>query len=608
MAENRELRLPVYVRAHTRVVEEEKPHPTRKTNEPEPPRWAHTALVLDFETTTNLEQQLNFGFYRWCELQADGTYVCVEEGVCYSNALDRKSLRLLGDFCRKHKADMPRRETKRIKLFTRNEFVNGPLWDIIRAGGVIVGHNVAFDISRLAFRYGVAKGRDAGWSLSLFGIREGDEMQDRPFRPRIVVTPKDSHTAFFRLAGGYKPGTRPDWPVRRGRFLDTGHMAFALRNAHLGLKAACQQFKTSHQKIDHEPTGRVTSKEIRYARQDVACTVDLLNAEKREYDSFGLSEHPEKIISTASITKSLLKDINLVPPQVKFPLSDKVLGRAAQAYYGGRTETRIRHTDVPCAYYDATSEYPTAAVLLGIWSLLRAKEIEVQDCTVEVRRILQSLTLEQLFDKKTWPNLAFFAKIRPQGDVLTVRALYDGKSATIGINHFYSDIPFYYSGPDLAGSKILSGRVPEVIEAFRLVPRGIQADLKQIAIGKRLFDPITRDLFLHIIEERQRLKKYDKHHPHVLMLKIVANALYGVFAELNSQSFSHNLTKQIQVFSGDFEPFITKSDKIETPGLYHFMPAASLITAGGRCLLAMFEALVRQAGGQWAMTDTDSLI
>lgn len=609
MAENEnELYLPIYVRAYARVVEE-KPRFGSGKREPEPPRWARTALVIDFETTTNLEQQLNFGWYRWCELQPDGNYVCVEEGICYANDLDRKSVRLLHEFCHKKKADAAPGEARQIKLFTRDEFVDGPLWDIIRAGGVIVGHNLAFDISRLAFKYGIAKGRDAGWSLSIFGEKVGTRIEDRPFRPRVVVTPKDSHAAFFRLAGGYKRGQRPEWPVKKGRFIDTATLVFALRNAHMSLKAACKEFKTLHQKIeDHKPEGKVTPDEIRYARQDVACTVDLLNAVKREYDSFKLTEPPEKIVSTASITKALLKDMGLVPPKDKFPLSDKVLGRATQAYFGGRTESRIRLTDVPCVYYDATSEYPTSAALLGIWNLLRARTIQVQDCTQEVQQLLDSLTLDQLLDKKTWSKLGFFAKIKPAGDIVPVRAPYDEESRTIGINHLYSD-ELWFAGPDLAASKVLNdNKAPEILEAFRLVPHGTQRGFKQVKLGKRDFNPSREDFFVRIIEERQALKHTDKHHPHVLMLKIVANALYGSFAELNSQSFSRNLIKHVEVFSGDCESFITKSEKLEVPGFYHFMPAAGLITSGGRLLLVIFETLVKQAGGHHAMMDTDSVI
>src|SRR5205807_952501 len=128
--------------------------------------------------------------------------------------------------------------------------------------------------------------------------------------------------------------------------------------------------------------------------------------------------------------------------------------------------------------------------------------------------------------------------------------------------------------PDLAAA-VLNGRVPEVSEAFRLVPEGVQDGLKEVRIGKRTFHPATDNFFTAIIEERQSLKQSDKRHPHVLLLKIIANALYGCFAELNSRTYSKNRAKFVEVFSGD-DHFLTRTVKVETPGRYSFIPAASL--------------------------------
>lgn len=84
--------------------------------------------------------------------------------------------------------------------------------------------------------------------------------------------------------------------------------------------------------------------EIRYARRDVQATLNLLNAVKREFDSFGLSARAEQVLSPASLTKGFLKDMGLTPHKIKFHgVSDYILGCAAQAYYGGRVECRIRH-------------------------------------------------------------------------------------------------------------------------------------------------------------------------------------------------------------------------------------------------------------------------
>ena len=242
---------------------------------------------------------------------------------------------------------------------------------------------------------------------------------------------------------------------------------------------------------------------------------------------------------------------------------------------------------------------------LGIWELIRAREVRVECCTEQVKALLSGLTLEQLFNSEIIRQLAFFAKTKLQGLVLPVRALYDGETHTIGINYLRAQMPLWYAGPDLAAARI-DGNAPEILEAFRLVPVGIQDGLKdKIRLGKRLFHPKSDNFFTAIIEERQSLKQTDKHHPHVLLLKIIANALYGCFAELNTKIYSRR--KLLEVFSGDDHGYML-SNKVEFPGKYSFIPAASLITSAGRLALMMFEKRVEQAGGYHAMTDTDSVI
>ena len=600
-----ELHLSLHVRAHTRLVLES---PLERNWAPASlPQWTKDVLVIDCETTVGLDQKLNFGFYRWSKLQPDGHYACLEEGIFHRNDLGNDAVMLLRQFAHTHKAHVAPGNSTKILVMSRDEFVDGPLWDIIMAGGGLVGYNLPFDISRLAHKY---KAAGDSWSFIMHTYKDHGAVKPDKFRPRITIRPMDSHRAFCRLTGG-RPRNKDGkpmpcrWPVPKGRFLDVAHMVFALRNKHLGLNAACNEYKVKG-KLDHEPTGQINPKEIAYARQDVAATLNLLNAIKVEFDSFGLSIRPEQVFSSASLTKGFLKDMGLIPPKKKFQnVPDKVLGCAAQSYFGGRTECRVRHTDVPGVLYDVTSEYPTMAANLGVWNLIRAREVRVEICTEEVKELLSHLTLEELFNRNVIRQLAFFAKIKPRGALVPCRAKYDGESATIGINHLYSEKALWLAGPDLA-TAILDGPVPEVLEAFRLIPEGVQTGLKEVRIGKRSFDPTTDDFFTAIIEERQSLKRSDKCHPHVLLLKIVANAFYGCFAELNSRTYSKNRAKFVEVFSGD-DHFVALSRKVEIPGRYSFIPAASLITSGGRLMLAMAERLVRDAGTCHAMMDTDSM-
>ena len=106
-----------------------------------------------------------------------------------------------------------------------------------------------------------------------------------------------------------------------------------------------------------------------------------------------------------------------------------------------------------------------------------------------------------------------------------------------------------------------------------------------------------------IIEERKSLPDT---HPHYLLLKIIANSLYGIFAELNKYEYGKNNAKKLAVFSGEKE-FTQSTCVVEREGRWHFPPAAALITAGGRLMLAILQAMVEEKKGAYLLTDTDSL-
>jgi hypothetical protein len=301
--------LDIFVRCYSRRPLQAPAPAKRISEEALMPQSAKDILVLDCETTTGLDKKLNFGFWRWCRLQPDGYYACLEEGIFYRNDLDKKSVRLLCEFARK-KPDVALGGERKMLMMSRDEFVNGPLWNIFQAGGCLVGYNLPFDISMLAHVYRPTKNGN-GWSFVMFTYPNGREDK---YRPRITVVSKDSYTAFIRLSKTLPRPVPCSLPVIRGRFLDLAHSVFALRNQHLTLKSACKEFRIPG-KLNHKPTGRVTPEEIRYARQDVAATLNLLNAIKRELDSFGLSIRPEKVFSAASLTKGLLRDMGLASSQ-----------------------------------------------------------------------------------------------------------------------------------------------------------------------------------------------------------------------------------------------------------------------------------------------------
>ncbi len=583
---------PIFLRAHTRVAGEEPRGPGEGRLHD---KWANFALVFDCETTTDIRQDLNFLWWRFCELK-DDKYVCQQEGVVYADKLDRKSIRLIRNFARGKQAAVEKGCPKDILVQSRTRFVSGEFWQAIQAGAVIVCFNAPFDLSRLALEYREARNKNAGWSMVLWRRKGGADI----FRPKLTIKPKDSRSAFINLAGG-DPNNRA---VYRGRFLDLSVLGWALRNRHMDLNGFLRSFRLKP-KMAHEPTGRVTKKELQYGQTDVKRTVELLNAMKREYDGFPLHLPPEQAMSAASITKAFLEEMGIEQPLRKFDLSDEFLGRCMQAYYGGRSEIRIRHQEVPVVVCDTTSEYPSVAGLLGLWPLLTAAKLEVEDFSNEVRAILNGASVATVLNPSKWRDLAFFALVEPSNDLFPVRTVYGETGNTnIGLNPLTSEAPIWYAGPDLVASKLATGSTPKITKAFRLIPHGLQEGMKTTNIGTRTIDPQKDDFFRVVIEER---KKLPKSHPHYLLLKIIANALYGIFAELNKYEYGKNNPKQLNVFSGEIKRQ-RPTCVVERPGKFQFPPAAALITAGGRLMLALLERMISDLGGTYLLTDTDSML
>lgn len=145
--------------------------------------------------------------------------------------------------------------------------------------------------------------------------------------------------------------------------------------------------------------------------------------------------------------------------------------------------------------------------------------------------------------------------------------------------------------------------MPKIEQAIKIVPHGRQAGLKPINLrGLIRVDPNNDDFFKRIIEQR-KANESDTGLKHAL--KIIANSgAYGLFVQLDE----HSLRKRVKlnVHSGEHH-HRQPTHEIEAPGPWYFPPLASLITSGGRLLLAMAERCVSDASGTWLFCDTDSI-
>lgn len=594
----------IYVRSHTVNLEKKQ---RENVGRYDGPKWPDFTLVFDCESRISADQTLTFGSWRFCELRND-RYVCTEEGIFHDdNGLTATEIDLLRRFARSATPDTTDDGCDRLKLYSRNKFVHEVFGIAIQARALIVCFNAGFDLSRIAMDWETAE--NGGWSLILSQWRnpKNGSLQTSKFFPRIVIKALNSKTSIMHStrAPMSEPGKESRraklWPT--GRFLDVRTLLWALRNKSYSLKSACEEFETTHQKIEHTPTGKIDIAEIEYARNDVACTVDLLNAAKKEFDLHPIEPGPDRMFSPASVAKSYLEELRITHPCVKVTNTDKEYGIFMQSYFGGRAECRIRNWEVPVCLVDFMSQYPTVNELLGNWNVLTAERLTFPDATAKAQGLLSEIGIapDRCFDRNLWQQFRFFALVYPDDDIFPIRTLYNDVTQNIGINYLTSKEPIWFAGPDIIAAILLGKKVPRIVKAIRVVPHGKQTGLGSTSLrGMVEVDANKNSFFRHVIEQRATHESKPALH---YWLKILANSgSYGLFVQLDPNESD---ATELKVFSGE-ESFETSSEVIEQPGKWFAPHIASLITSGGRLLLAMLERCIADAGGTYLFCDTDS--
>ena len=581
-------------------------------------------FVFDTETRTDESQGLTFGSYRF--------YVdnqLREEGLFNADDLPSRDRRTL----EKYVAAQNRRGT-RLLLLTRREFLKKLYKAVYKGRAMLVGFNLPFDLSRIALTVRPARGRFAGgFSLAIWSYMKLGVERPSTRRPSVGIKHIDSKRALKGFTARFGPdesdlipeGSTTGEPEKgykfRGHMLDLRTLAFALTDRAYSLDSACRAFGVEHGKQHVTRHGVITKKYIDYNRRDVQATSELAVKLLAEYAKHPINLQPTKAYSPASIGKAYLRAMGITPileRQPDFPQA--YLGFAQTAFFGGRTSAHIRKVSVPIVYVDFLSMYPTVNSLMDLWRFVIAREVRVvEHCQAEIKRFLSTLTPEKLFCPKTWKRLPAFVKVIPNGDLLPSRAKYSSASNDwqVAVNHLYASDNaasegLWFSLPDVVASVLLTGRIPQIVDAFKLIPFGKLSGLRPVMLGGEVIvNPRTQDLFRTVIEQRKSLdKKKDMSQEDVdrldKSLKVTANATsYGIFAEMNRQETEKRVKVQCQGI--DPEPYECSVIHPEKPGEFCFPPLASLITGGARLMLALLEHSVSKLGGTYAMEDTDSM-
>ena len=99
----------------------------------------------------------------------------------------------------------------------------------------------------------------------------------------------------------------------KGNFLDLRTLSFSLSNQKHSLESACVFFKAKIKKLSNAKHGKITKQYIKYNIQDVKATYQLYLKLVKEYKKYNLSKLITKIFSPASIGKSLLDEMKILP-------------------------------------------------------------------------------------------------------------------------------------------------------------------------------------------------------------------------------------------------------------------------------------------------------
>jgi hypothetical protein len=585
-------------------------------------------LAFDCESHTDPAQAFTFGSYRFA---VDDQ--CIEEALFSASDLRTTEKAAVTRYARTHRADTDPGGNPELKSLSLADFLKRFYQIAYKGRALVVGFNLPFDASRIAYDFGNARGRYlGGFSLKLFNYRDRTgQVRANPFRIGIAIKQIDSKRALKRFTGGKDQdeedripegsttGQPEDRYVFGGHLLDARTLAFALTDRGLRLEDACELFGVEHGKQKVKRHGIVTPKYISYNRRDVLATCELTRKLLDEYALHPIPLQVTRAYSPASIGKAYLRAMGITPILARMPDFPKhYLGNSESAFFGGRASAHIRKVPVPVCYVDFLSQYSTVNVLMGLWRFVTASEIRVvEDAREELAALLAEVTPDWVLDPANWKRLTGYARIIPDGDIVPLRAKYGGNDWQIGVNcaHASTDDPddaLWYSWPDLVASVLLTGKQPRVTEAFKIEAVGTMDGLTPVTFrGQVPIDPRTQDFFKVVIEERMRLAKRKditdgERDRRKRSLKTFGSATsYGIWAQMDRQE--SKVKVKFQCYGIDATPYPCEVRHPESPGEFCFPPLASLITGGGHLLLALLERLVTDRGGTYAMEDTDSM-
>lgn len=584
-------------RAHT-VSTEELPGPAEAWHPKPDERVAILHLVTDEH------DRWTFGSLR--ELHSEA---CHKE---YLTAATDEGMARLRRYAKGHRAEVFPGMADRITVLPPRKFVRRLITVCYWNRWPLIGANLPRTLTRLAWDAypsrprsdpeRVVQGRRRDFRLLLADLDSrrvpGKRVRDW-HRPDLFVEAGGSG-AFFRWA---KPWWDEGRPHHSGQFADLLTIGDALngRSDLSDLEAVARTFDVEWPALDDDtdPIDRL--------RAETTVAVSVYLAERIILAGLGMA--PWRCWSTGSLAALALDQAKLVPPAAKLDetVLPEYMARMTASFLGGETAAQRIRQLLPISLIDRSSDFIRCATVTGAVDLLTCESIGCEPVDPDWLRE-QVSTLE--------PDLSAvglcFAVVFPQGEILARRRERADQSYSTDVG------PLDFHGPwpchtlDLASAWVLGGQVPEIAQAWRLVPKGRTAGLRpfQLSSGRKI--NLRREhLGQALMEDRLRVKDD-------LSLSEAERERGVGLAKLFGQSIVYGLPSRkdlrtmiqptgVEVLELDGSTRTRTSRRIEQNARWTFLPLAATVTACARFLSIRMRARVELRDGAWVAQMVDSL-
>jgi hypothetical protein len=590
-------RLDLYFRAHTIPIKEQEERRTSwNVTKPE------SALIFLCATTPDEKQDLLLGAHI-CAERSDGKWVAKEIGI-FGRDGHPEELRVLRRFVK----------NSAFELETIDEFRRKVFLKYLKASALIVAYDAPREISRIAVKWNKSLKQRRGFSFyfRLFKDKKTGKVRPSGYEPGLSIESLDASKAIYRLIK-YKfhemDAERDEEEESQAivHVLDLKTLTNVLTGEVYTLPSACEIFGVPASR-SRKPRSRVTKPAIEALLRDVTAELELLNRLSDEFKRHNVDVAPERFYSPATLAKAQYTAMGILPPEQKFNIPEKIQGIAMQASAGGRAECTIRRMPLPITYLDFHAQFSAINSLLDCREILCAERLEFTDFTAGAREMIERVKLDDCWRPEFWrKNLRWFALVEPQDDVVSVRAKFGQRGdsdPTLGWNFLSSKQPIWITGPAAVAAKLITDKPIKILNAIKVVPRGVQPGLMPTKLFSQLrVDPCQDNLAVKLIELRHQLK--EKNPKLAGGLKVAANsAAFGIFCQMDVRDLDS--PSRLQVFSGEANYQSPPGRVWEQPAEFYCPVIASLVTGGSHLLCAMLERAVRDMGGHIAAMDTDS--